>query len=49
MSRKLASEKPSVNDRFRCLVRRRQCACAWHQQDIVKYCALLNLVQRTGN
>ena len=47
MSKKHASEKPWVNDRFRCLVRQRQ--RAWHQHDMVKYRALCNLVQRTAS
>ena len=47
LSSRHTSEKPWVSDRFKDLIRQRQ--SAWKNQDMVKYRALRNLVQRTAN
>ena len=47
VSSRHATEKPWVNDKFRNLIRQRQ--KAWKEQDMAKYRALRNLVQRTSN
>jgi len=47
VSSRHATEKPWVNDKFRNLIRQSQ--KAWKEQDMAKYRALRNLVQRTSN
>ena len=46
VSIKFSSDKPWINDRFKHLIRQRQ--LAWQSQDMIRYRALRNVVQRTA-